>query len=88
MGDIKIEVEYFKDGLPAEDGDYNEYGLRNYKSAVYSAEVALDEEVADEIVFYVSKDDEEPTMLSYNKNTFDAKEVSEKLEREISHLGD
>lgn len=88
MGEIRIEVEYFKDGLPCDEGDYNEYGTRNYKNAVYSADVALEDGIADEVAFYVSVDDEEPTILSYNKNTFDVQEVSEKLERTISHIGD
>ena len=88
MGELRIEVEYFKDGLPTEDGDYNEYGARNYKNAVYTADVALEDGVADEVVFYVGVDDEEPTMLSYNKNTFDVEEVSKKLDSVISHIGD
>lgn len=88
MGEIKVEVEYFKDGLPTEDGDYNEYGIRNYKNAVYAADVALDDDIADEVVFYVGLNDEEPQMFSFTKNTFNVEEVSKRLDSVISHIGD
>lgn len=88
MGELRIEVEYFKDGLPSENGDYNEYSTRNYKNALYAADVALEDGVADEVTFYVGVDDEEPTILSYTKNTFDVEEVSKRLDNVISHIGD
>ena len=87
MGELRIEVEYFKDGLPSENGDYNEYGIHNYKNALYAADVALDDGVADEVVFYVGKDDE-PALLSYTKNTFDIDTVSEKINALIKQAGE
>ena len=87
MGELKVEVEYFKDGLPTDDGDYNEYGIRNYKNAVYTADVALEDGVADEVVFYVGLNDDEPEMLSFTKNTFNVDTVSKKIEDLIRHLG-
>ena len=88
MGEIRIEVEYFKDGLPSENGDYNEYGTRNYKNALYAADVSLDDNVADEVTFYVSKDDDEPALLSFTKNTFNIDTVSEKIEALIKQTGE
>ena len=90
MGELRIEVEYFKDGLPSENGDYNEYGIHNYKNALYAADVALDDGVADEVifyVFYVGKDDE-PALLSYTKNTFDIDTVSEQIDKLLKKAGE
>ena len=88
MGEIRIEVEYFKDGLPSENGDYNEYGIHNYKNALYAADVALDDDVADEVTFYVGKDDDEPALLSYTKNTFDIDTVSEQIDKLLKQAGE
>lgn len=88
MGEIRIEVEYFKDGLPADNGDYNEYGINNYKNAIYSADVALADNLADEVAFYLSVEDQEPTILTFNKNTFDVETVSEKIKELIKQAGE
>ena len=88
MGERRIGVEYFKDGLPSENGDYNEYGIHNYKNALYAADVALDDDVADEVTFYVGKDDDEPALLSYTKNTFDIDTVSEQIDKLLKQAGE
>lgn len=88
MGELRIEVEYFKDGLPSESGDYNEYGAKNYRNAVYSADVAIEDGLADEVAFYLAVEDQEPTILTFNKNTFNVEAVSEKIESLIKQAGE
>lgn len=88
MGELRIEVEYFKDGLPAEHGDYNEYGTQNYKNAVYTADVAIEDGIADEVAFYLAVEDQEPTILTFNKNTFEVNKVSEKINELIKQAGE
>ena len=86
MGDIRIEVEYFKDGYPVE-GDFNDYGINNFSSAVYIAEEALAQDVADAVAFYVSLDEQEPTILEFSNKEFTVEKVSEKINETIKHLG-
>ena len=88
MGEIRIEVGHFKDGLPSENGDYNEYGVNNFKNAIYTADVALEDGVADEVAFYIAVEDQEPTILTFTKNTFDIDTVSEKINALLKQAGE
>ena len=74
--------------IPSEDGDYNEYGIHNYKNAVYAADVALDDNVADEVAFFLAVEDQEPTILTFTKNTFNVDTVSEKINELIKQAGE
>lgn len=86
MGDIRIEVELFKDGLPV-DGDLNEYTTKNFKGAVYSADVAFADQIADEAAFYISLDEQEPRIVHVTSSTYDPEEVSEQIQKVIEHIG-
>jgi len=88
MGDITVEVELFKDGLPIENGDFNTYTLGNYSGAIYSAEDAFHEGEADEATFYVDDGTDNPELIGVTKEDFDKAEISEKIEKIISHFGD
>lgn len=86
MGEITIEVEYFKDGYPVE-GDFNQYSPSTYKGALYNADEAFKKDCADEVAFYLSVDDGEPEIVQFTDKTFNVEEVSEKIQEKIKHLG-